>query len=199
MSTPETQNSLSAVVRTSQIIVGALAAGPLLFLAIAAFIGPLFGQHAAGAATANAPPDSFALIMNSVALAFGLMAVPMSFIVPGLVSANGRKAAIKQGVSPRTAGTSGKAAKLQTLDEVQALLLPQFPAQLIVGAAILEGAAFLAGIVTLLIGGLIAPGIAIVILVVLAARFPTESRAQTWLEQQREKLRDKEFAASASP
>ncbi len=198
MSTQETQNSLSAVVRASQIIAGALTAGPLIFLAIAAFIGPLVGRHA-GAGPANAPPDTFAFILNSVVLASGLLAVSMSFILPGIVSANGRKAAIKQGRLPGSTGATGKGAKLQTLDEAQSILLPIFPTQLIVGAATLEGAAFLAAAVFILIGGLIAPATAIVLLVVLAARFPTEPRAQTWLDQQREKLRDEEFAAPASP
>ena len=151
------------------------------------------------AARPNAPPDTFAFILNSVVLAFAALAVPMSFILPAIVSTNGRKAAIKQVLSPSTTGAKGKGAKFQTSDEPQSILLPFFHPQLIVGAATLEGATFFAAAVYILIGGLIAPATAIVLLVVLAARFPTESRAQQWLDQQREKLRDDQFAASASP
>jgi hypothetical protein len=126
------------------------------------------------------------------------MAIVMSFILPPLVSANARKAAVKAGLTQNTAGGTGKGGKLQTTDEVQASLLPQYSAQLIVGVAILEGAAFFAGVATLLVGGPIAPAIAIVLLIAIIARFPTESRAQLWLDRQREKLRDEEFAAAAS-
>jgi hypothetical protein len=197
MPNPETEDPLRPIVRTSQIIVASLISGPLIFLTVAFLLAPIVAPRAA---PAPGPPGvSLALIFNGLVIAFGAAAIVMSFILPPLVSANGRKAAVNRRLAQNTAGGTGKGGKLQPIEEIQTSLIPQFPAQLIVGAAILEGAMFFAGVATLLVGGLIAPAIAIVLMIVLIARFPTESRAQLWLDQQREKLRDEEFTAKASP
>jgi hypothetical protein len=204
MPTLQAEVPFGKFVRTSQIIIAALLMGPLPVLAIALLIGPLAVQRGGGAAAGAAarapgpPDDALALIFNGLVIAFGSLAIVMSFILPRVVSANGRKAAVKRSLVPNTAGVPGKGAKLQAIEEARVSLLPQFNAQLIVGAAILEGATFFAAVTTLLIGGLIAPGIAIVLMIVLIARFPTEARAQLWLDQQCEKLRDEEFSAAAS-
>jgi hypothetical protein len=196
MQTPEAEVPFGKLVLVSQFIIASLLAGPLVFLAIAVLVGPVIARQ--GARAPGQPDDTFALIMTCTALAFGAMALVMSFVLPPIISANGRKAALKRSLAQNTAGGTGKGGKLQTIDEAQASLLPQFQAQLIVGAAILEGATFFAGVVSLLLGGMIAPAIAILLMIVLAARFPTTTRAQLWLDQQREKLRDEEFTVAAS-
>ena len=62
------------------------------------------------------------------------------------------------------------------------------------GAAIIEGAAFFAATAYLLYGHPIALGVAIVMIGVSLARFPTRARTEHWIEQQQEKLRDEGFA-----
>jgi hypothetical protein len=201
MPTPAAENQLGRTVRTCQIIVAALILGPIPLLAIGAIIGPLVILHAGVGAGGNAPapqsPDAFALILTWTVIAFGVPAVIMSFILPRVASANARKAAVKRGFDPQATGGAGKGAKLQTIGEAQANLLTQFHTQLIVGAAVLEGAAFFAGMAHMLIGVPILVGIAIALICVLVARFPTRARAELWLEHQREKLRDEEFAAGS--
>ena len=64
------------------------------------------------------------------------------------------------------------------------MLAQLYQTQLIVGAALLEGAAFFAGIAFMLERDPIAAGMALVLLAVLAARFPTRDRIEAWLEQQ---------------
>ena len=61
-------------------------------------------------------------------------------------------------------------------------------------AAILEGATFFAAVVYLLTGNPIVAGVAIALLLVMLAAFPTRARIDLWLERQQEKLREEEFA-----
>jgi hypothetical protein len=201
MPTPAAEDQLGQTVRTCQIIMAALIIGPLALLAIAAVIGPVVAPQAGAGAGGNAPapqsPDAFALILTCTAIAFGVLAVCMSFVLPRVMSANGRKEAVKRGLPPKATGGTGKGAKLQTIDEAQSNLLTQFPTQLIVGAAMLEGAAFFAGLSHMLIGGPILLGLAIALICVLVARFPTRARTELWLEHQRERFRDEEFAAGS--
>jgi hypothetical protein len=63
-----------------------------------------------------------------------------------------------------------------------------YQTQLIIGAAIDEGAAFFAGIAYLIGKNSIALGAAILLLAGLLARFPTRERVARWIEHQREKL-----------
>ena len=64
------------------------------------------------------------------------------------------------------------------------MLVPVFQTQLIIGAAMLEGGAFFAAIAYMLERSPIAAGMALVLLVVLASRFPTRDRIQAWLDHQ---------------
>ena len=62
--------------------------------------------------------------------------------------------------------------------------------QLIIGAAINEGAAFFAGVAYLLERNPIALAVALVLIAGVIARFPTANRVERWIEQQQEKLRE---------
>ena len=64
-------------------------------------------------------------------------------------------------------------------------------------AAILEGATFFAAVVYLLTGNPVIAGVAIALMLVILAAFPTRARVDLWLEQQQQKLRDEEFAQSS--
>jgi hypothetical protein len=193
MATPASGASLEANVRVSQIILGALIAGPLALIAASLFISPLLAPPA-GAAGAG-PSDVLGPILNYMAVAFGALAVCMCFVVPPVIAAASRRAMVQSGRATKPSGTAPVGAKLESIDEARASLLLAFQTQFIVGAAILEGAVFFAAVVYLLHGNPIALGVAIVLLGLSLARFPTKARTELWIEQQQEKLRDEGFAA----
>jgi len=69
-------------------------------------------------------------------------------------------------------------------------LVQLFQSQLIIGAALLEGAAFFAGIAYMLERSPLALATAIVLLIALAARFPTSGRVHAWFDRQRELIEE---------
>jgi hypothetical protein len=196
MATPAAGDSLVAIVRVLQIIVGALIVGPLALLAASLFISPLIAPPA-GAAGAG-PSDVLGPILNYMAVAFGALAVCMCFVVPPVISAASRKTMVQSGRATKPGASALPGAKVQPIDEARASLLTAFQTQFIVGAAILEGAAIFAAVAYLLYGHPIALGVAIVIIGVSLARIPTRARTQLWIEQQQEKLRDEGFAPGFS-
>ena len=70
--------------------------------------------------------------------------------------------------------------------------------QMIVGAAINEGAAFFAGVVYLITKNPVALGVGLLLVAVMVARFPTATRIQRWVEMQHEKLREEQQTARSS-
>jgi hypothetical protein len=127
-------------------------------------------------------------LLNYIALGFSAVALPLSFILPGIIAGQQRRAiaastrssGTKPGVPP---GTGPDALKPQVGSLPMAYLQ-----QLIVGAALNEGAAFFAAIVYLIGKNSIALGLALVLIAGLVARFPTEGRVERWIERQQEKL-----------
>ena len=65
----------------------------------------------------------------------------MSFIVPRLLAANARKALVQKRQTTQPGIKSGKGTALQSINDQQGELIPIFQSQLIVGVALLEGAA----------------------------------------------------------
>ena len=65
-----------------------------------------------------------------------------------------------------------------------AKLASVYQTQLMLGAVLTEGPAFLALIAYLLEGSPLALGAALALLVALIARFPTRARLEHWIEQQ---------------
>ncbi len=183
-------DALQPIIRTCQIIVGAMIMGVATFLAIALFVTqvavnpapPPPGGGAGGAAIA-APGDSSLPVITYLAVASGLIVLVLSFVVPKINIARARRQialagpiATIEGVPPEPkqlypAGYTGKLAQL-------------YQTQLIIGAAMLEGAAFFATIAYMLERNPIALATAIVLLGALVARFPTSDRVNAWLDRQ---------------
>jgi hypothetical protein len=209
MSTISDQASIGGIARTSQIIVGALIASVLVFLAIAFLVdlgqtapapagagaggGEVHGNAADAKANANARaaanPDAFDTMITYLAVAFGVVALPLSFIVPALV-ANQNRRAIAAGTWAHQA--SGGVTAHQIIPEAiktdAAKLAMVYPTQLIIGGALNEGAAFFAGVAYMIGKDPIALGLAFLLLGGLVVRFPTTGRVQLWIDQQQEKL-----------
>jgi hypothetical protein len=208
MSMTSDQDAIRPVIRQGQIIVVALIAGVVVFLVIAtmADLGPNPGAAAvaaggagAGAQGAGQPSQTVPFITYS-AIAFGAFLLPMSFILPDLVAKNQRQAIIvgkgTSGTNPKpslTSATTSQATKTAAGDMDLAFLN-----QLIVGAAMLEGAAFFAGVAYLVERNPIALAVALVLLAALVARFPTANRVERWTERQREKLREEQLDGLSS-
>ncbi len=192
MSNMTDPDALRPLVRTCQIIIGALIAGVFFFLLITLFITHVMmppaapvGGMAVGAGAIPAPGGgSLPLpLISLIAVAFGIMNLAMSFVVPKLVVDQGRRKVALAGPDAVTqsdpsgpkqlypAGYTGKLAAL-------------YQTQLIIGAALLEGAAFFAVIAYLLERSPIALLTALVLLGVMFTRFPTGDRVNNWLDQQ---------------
>jgi hypothetical protein len=163
------------VTRISQIIGGALITGVLFFLGIASVIGlrePEFGT-----------------LVTYVALALAAVILPLSFLVPHWVANRNRRAIAAGTWAPPSPGGS-QAPRISPeaiptdADKLAMAYLPQF----IVGAALLEGSAFFAGIAYFLGQNPIALGLALLLVGGLILRFPTRHRVQLWVEKQRDKL-----------
>jgi hypothetical protein len=208
MSMASGQDAIQPVIRLAQIIVGTLMTGVAFFLVIATLVDlgpdPGVAAGAAGGGGAGAhgavQPAPMVPFITYAALAAGAVLLPMSFVVPGLVAKKQRQAIaagkVAAGANPApglTSANTSQAIKMPAGDEGAAFL-----SQLIIGAAMAEGAAFFAGAAYLVEKNPIALGAALVLLAALAARFPTAGRAGRWIEQQREKLREEQLEALSS-
>jgi hypothetical protein len=202
MTNPEAKDPAAMVVLASQMIIGALIAGPIPVLIIAFFIGPLLGQPPpgavwpAGAAAGQVPDGSFQTILSYAAIGAGALALLLSSIAPRFISTSASKSAAPSAPAAQPGKSAGKAKRpsLETTDELRTKLLPQFQQQLIVRAAILEGAAFFGAAAYLLTGNPVPACVAVALLATMLVDFPTRTKVESWLEHQQQKLRDDEFA-----
>ncbi len=198
MSTMSDQNFIKQMTRVAQIIVGSLIAGVVFFLVIAATVDVRPERPVAGAAAIPAPggqDDALDRILIAMVVVVAALGAPLSFIVPHLITARSRRAIASGAPSPSMPGVrAGAPAVPQT--EISKLTMV-YQTQMIVGAAINEGAAFFAGVVYLITKNPIALGVALLLLAVMVGRFPTAGRIQRWVEIQQEKLRQDDMARSS--
>ncbi len=205
MTNPQAEDPLGKVVLASQMIIGALITGPIPVLIIAFFIGPVLGQPPPGAvppggaaAAGQASNEPLNTILSYAAFGAGTLALLVSAIVPRFTSSSVSKsvAPTAPAAQPGKSAGKGKRPGPQTADELRTKLLPQFQQQLIVRAAILEGAAFFGATAYLLTGNPVPACVTVALLVTMLVDFPTRTRVDSWLQRQQEKLRDDEFAHS---
>ena len=175
MSKGDWQERIGPLVRTQQIIVAALIGGCLSFLGVAVVM------RLQGAMPQGDPQP----ILSYVLVMFAVTALAARAIVPGVIVARGRRA-IARGTwrlpeGPRAGGSlgdflagGGDAAKLAMVSQTS----------LIVSAALLEGVAFFGLVVYMIQGDLAALAIAILMILGIAAHFPTRSRVEGWIESQ---------------
>jgi len=205
MSTISDQDTINQVTHVSQVILGTLIAGVLVFLGIAVMIdlGPNRPMVVGAGANAGAPAGGqFAPtgpFITDTAVVFAAVLLPLSFVLPNLITARNRRA-IASGAA-LSSGPSGKAVSATGPQAAQtefSKLTMLYGTQLIVGAALNEGLAFFASLAYLIEKNPIALGLALLLVAGLVVRFPTSSRIQRWTEQQREKLREKEDTPRSS-
>ncbi len=205
MSNMTDPDALRPLVRTCQIIIGALITGVFFFLLITLFIthvimppaAPVGGMAVGAGAIPIPAPGGGSLplpLITLIAVAFGIMNLAMSFVVPKLVVDQGRRKTALEGpdavaksdpTGPKQLYPAGYTGKLAVL----------FQTQLIIGAALLEAAAFFAVIAYLLERSPIALLTALVLLGVMFTRFPTGDRVNNWLDQQLSLLQEERQSA----
>ena len=154
------EDQLAPRVRVMQIIIIALAMGCAAVLFVMYFIRD-----------AQAPAPAMP-IMTYVSLAFAAMSVTMRLIIPRMMTAMGRK-------------------RLLQFDEPQIVepLLQLFQTQMIVGAALLEGAVFFLAVSYMIEGNLLCLAVGAALTLAVAVQMPTVGGVASWVTQQQDQIR----------
>lgn len=160
------------VLRTMQIIAGALIAGVLSFAGVASFL--VFGNAAAVQPGGQPPAVGGSEIVMYMAMGFAAVAVVMSFVVPNLISAAGVKSVAKLAQDGTSTGPK----------ELFGRLLGVAQTKMIIAMALVEGAAFFNLIAFIITKSLIPPAVVLGLLAVMAIHFPTKMKLANWLEDQ---------------
>ena len=165
----ENEPGIVAVVRTAQIIVGALLAGCVTFMVVVLVVG-------------GAPDDSAkSSMLTFIASGTAGVLVLVRFVVPSIVVAQAR-GHIRQGTWMAASG-SPPAATMQQSDDT-GKLIQVFMTRTILAAAIVEGGIFLLLVVYMTERSALSLALAVVLIAILASGFPTASRVGRWLEEQ---------------
>jgi hypothetical protein len=160
---------------TARIIVAALLAGSIGFLAVAAALVHLDVVEAnkEGAST-----------MNLVLILFLIGDMIARLIVPSVLVAQGRRRiAAGQWSLPEGAGQGDIAAFIERTGDAGRLLCV-YQTRTIVASALLEGVAFFAIIVYLLTQSMVGLVVAVVLILGLGFHIPTRSGVSRWIEDQ---------------
>lgn len=151
------RQSIARLLLPMQIIAAALAAGVLTFLVVAIVLG---GQDRA--------EEPF---LSYIALAFAVLSIGAWMVVPNLMARQ-----IRQSLADREWDDSD-AARLQDVEH----LVAAYQTRLIVGCAILEGAAFFNLVVYLLEAHPASLVAAVVLLLLITSQIPTLRRVEEWV------------------
>ncbi len=184
MSRVDDESMLGPQVRTMQIITGALVIGLVSFLGIVLFLparqkaGPPGPAPNPAQARAQAQP-----VISYAAVAFAVMALPMSLLVPSVVVKGGRKQIAEGMWTPPARGT-GTVPPGPFGDTFR--LASVYQSALIIGAALNEGPAFFALIAYMIEGLPVILGLAVLLILGVAVRFPTHTRVEQWIDAQKE-------------
>jgi hypothetical protein len=135
-------------------------------------------------------------LITWAAVAITAMMLPMSMIVPGLIASQNRRN-IAAGTWKPASGQypPGSPFGPESLQSDAGKLAFVYQTQFIIGAALNEGPAFFVLVAYMLEKNPIALGLAILLLVALAARFPTRLRVSSWIDRQQELLTQERQAA----
>jgi hypothetical protein len=156
---------------TLQIIVGALAGGVLMFLAIVMFIG---SQNPPAARPNNT-------IITDAAYRMAATCAVLSFVVPNLLVARTRKSMVAGDISQW--GLVQNLPNIEQLGEVAALAA-LYQTRAIIGAGFCEGPAFMACVAYLTEHERPVLFVAGVLLLLILRFLPTRSRLESWIENE---------------
>jgi hypothetical protein len=165
MSQSESDTALSLRIFVMRILIFALVSGIVIFLAITVFLRLNNPRQ---------PPNPNVPLISFLALGNAFANLLTYAIVPGLATTAGRRRIVR---GPGWADPSARAS-----DRIQLCALYQ--TRMIVGAAILEGAAFFLLIAYLLEGQVICLAAAVLFAALIAAKFPTQTGIANWMDKQ---------------
>jgi uncharacterized membrane protein (DUF485 family) len=169
------REALRPQVRVMQIIVAAMAMGVITFgvIVLAVIVKPEQLQPIAG-------PVTYA------AIALAITSLGMSVVLPRIIVATARRKIAQGNWQPPPQHTA--AAEALTELGVDGQLVMVYQTAMIIGAALLEGPAFVGLIATIIEKSSLGLGVSAVCLMLLLARFPTIGRLENWLDGQRRAL-----------
>jgi hypothetical protein len=162
--------------RVMQIIAGSLLTGVAVFLAVVLFT-VLVQNNGQG----MLPPRRLP-IQSLVAVAMSAVCAPLAFVLPRMQTHSALRRIttgtwqVPPGANPKAFATGG------------AKLMAVRLATMVVGLALLEGAAFMGCIAYLLEAQALALGVIGVAAALMLCKFPTENRVRAWLERQADVL-----------
>jgi hypothetical protein len=173
MLTNDQREFVKSAVRTMQIIVAALAFGVGTFFAVVLVVSP-------NAKPAGGPPAE--PIMSYMAVAVGLAAVVAWAVMPRIITGGIRQAIVHGKPTPH----AGLSQNLPMTDEQLQIrpIIAMYQTSLIVGGAILEGAAFFNLVAYMLEQQPMNLVVAGVLLLMLLSQIPTVSRLESWVESE---------------
>ncbi len=174
MADSQWRDELGPMLRTLQIVVGALIAGTVGFLVVVLVV---FTTEDRG----DAAP-----VITYVAVAFAVTTLIARIVTPGIIIARGRRA-IARGTWRLTQGSAAPPARIAELLERTGdagKLGILFNISTIVAAALLEGAAFFAIVAYMMEHSVLSLIVAVVLIFGLATHVPTRSRLIHWIEDQ---------------
>lgn len=182
------RDPIRGITRTSQIIVGAMFAGLIVFLAVV--IALRMTQQGAPPPRGEGGPRATPPILTFCAFALTALALPASVIVPRIVAGSQRRSIVAGtwSLESRPAGRGGDRSSPPGLDGDTRKLALVYQMTLIIGVAFNEGVAFLALIAFLIEGQQPALVLALVLILGVGLRFPTRDRVDQWVGAQLERL-----------
>ena len=158
--TPQFPADVTAAVRTSQIIAGALMGGVVMFGVIAVAIA------------GNNPPVG--PLLPLMALGFAAVMIIARFVVSAAMVSSSRTHILNE----------VRGGRLQNSSQIAGQFYGAFQTRMIVGMAVLEGAAFFNLVAYMMASrwwNLAAAG---VLLLLMAAMFPTKNKLEQWVHDQ---------------
>jgi hypothetical protein len=185
MSVSEDPGVVVTTTRRLQIIVGALLLGLVSFLVVILAVVPAPKPPAPLAPGEGGGPTEPLPVLTVTAYTFAVILVPLSLVVPKLLSDAQRSKIAAGNRSPDAPGPA---------DDVSRLALV-YQARKIVGAAMTEGAAFLALVAYMIERNSVALGLSLALIVCVALRFPTRAAVASWIDGQLELIRQERQSA----
>lgn len=165
-----TQDEIAPPLRIMQIIIAALCMGVVTF-GVILVVGDMAVEE----------PELGALTLASIGMA--VVNGCLSLVLPSLL--------VSQGCRKIADGTWQQANPQNAVPDTDSgKLVAVYQTTLIIGAALVEGAAFLALAAYMLEGHWAAVVVAGVCLLVMAARIPTRTRLETWLDDQLRRVKE---------
>ncbi len=172
---PEESEAVGGYLKTLQIIVGALVFGLVMFLGIVLLLHFQQGPFQRPQAGVESLP-----VISVVAFVIAAIQVPLAFVIPGVVAESQCKKIADGTWNPMENSNAPPLDPKMMTDVTKLLFVNQ--TRTIIGAALLEGAGFLALIAYMIEGERYVLGLALFLIGGVASRFPTRTGLENWID-----------------